>query len=59
VTKIRAGIFAVSWTEADGATAVHVEDFERGIVHSYATLPEGPFLRMEGPMRFISQRDDQ
>lgn len=59
VTKIRAGIFAVSWAEADGATVVHVEDFEHGIVHSYATLPDGPFLRMEGPMRIISQRDDQ
>lgn len=59
VTQIRAGVFAVSWVEADGATVVHVEDFERGVVHSYATLPGGPFLRMEGPMRFISQGDGQ
>ena len=58
-TLIRAGVFAVSWVEADRSTVVHVEDFERGVVHSYATLPNGSFLRMQGPMRFISQRDDQ
>ena len=58
-TLIRAGVFAVSWVEADGATVVHVEDFEHGVVHSYATLPNGPFLRMQGPMRFISQPDGQ
>jgi hypothetical protein len=58
-TLIRAGVFAVSWVEAGGATVVHVEDFERAVVHSYATLPNGSFLRMQGPMRFISQRDGQ
>ena len=48
VKTIRGGIFAVSWQEASGATIVHVEDFGRGFVHSHATLPNGPFLRMEG-----------
>lgn len=54
-TPIRAGIFAVSWVEAGGATVVHVEDFERGVVHSHATLSDGSFLRMQGPMRFVSE----
>ena len=58
-TPIRAGVFAVSSVEADGATVVHVEDFERAVVHSYATLPNGSFLQMQGPMHFISQRDGQ
>jgi hypothetical protein len=58
-TPIRAGVFAVSWVEADGATVVHVEDFERGVVHSYATLPNGSFLRMQGPIHFISERNGQ
>jgi hypothetical protein len=44
----------VSWVEASGATVVHVEDFARGVVHSYATLPDGSFLRMQGPIRLIS-----
>jgi hypothetical protein len=55
VSPIRAGAFAVSWVEASGATVVHVEDFARGVVHSYATLPDGSFLRMQGPIRLISQ----
>jgi hypothetical protein len=55
VSRIRAGAFAVSWVEASGATVVHVEDFARGVVHSYATLPDGSFLRMQGPIRLISE----
>ncbi len=55
VSQIRTGVFAVSWVEASGATVVHVEDFERGVVHSYATLPDGSFLRMQGPIRLISK----
>lgn len=55
VNPIRAGVFAVSWVEASGATVVHVEDFERGVVHSYATLPDGSFLRMQGPIHLISE----
>lgn len=59
VTPIRAGIFAVSWVETDGATVVHVEDFEHGVIHSHATLPDGSFLRMQGPIHFISEGDGQ
>jgi hypothetical protein len=55
VSRIRAGAFAVSWVEASGATVVHVEDFARGVVHSYATLPDSSFLRMQGPIRLISE----
>lgn len=63
-TQIRPGVFAVSWMEASGATVVHVEDFEHGVVHSWATLPDGAFLQMQGPMRIVSQEraaqgDDQ
>ncbi|WP_162232680.1 MoaF-related domain-containing protein [Sphingomonas sanxanigenens] len=54
-SRIRTGVFAVSWVEASGATVVHVEDFEHCIVHSYATLPDGSFLRMQGPIHLISR----
>lgn len=56
---IRPGVFAVSWVEASGATVVHVEDFERSIVHSHATLPDGTFLRMQGPIHLVSKGKDQ
>ncbi|WP_206929264.1 nuclear transport factor 2 family protein [Roseococcus thiosulfatophilus] len=42
------GIFAVSWREKDGATVTNVQDHDRGLVHSFATLPDGSFLRMSG-----------
>lgn len=42
------GLFAVSWQEQDGATVVNVQDHDRGRVHSFATLPDGRFLRMAG-----------
>jgi predicted SnoaL-like aldol condensation-catalyzing enzyme len=42
------GIFAVSWQEQDGATVTNVQDYDRGLVHSFATLPGGQFLRMTG-----------
>lgn len=44
------GIFAVSWQEKDGATVTNVQDHDRARVHSFATLPDGSFLRMTGSM---------
>ncbi len=48
VAPLGNGMFAVSWQENDGASVVNVQDYDRGVVHSYATLPGGRFLRMEG-----------
>ena len=42
--------FAVSWQEKDRATVVNIQDFDAGVVHSYATLPNGTFLRNKGIM---------
>ena len=43
-------LFAVSWQEKDGATVVNVQDYDRGLIHSYVTLPTGQFLRMTGTL---------
>lgn len=51
VVTLRPGIFLVSWHEASGATVVHIEDFVRMVVYSYATLPNGGFLKMQAPIR--------
>jgi predicted SnoaL-like aldol condensation-catalyzing enzyme len=53
VVPLDNGIFAVSWQEKDGATVTNVQDFDRGVVHSFATLPSGEFIRMSGPIRII------
>jgi predicted SnoaL-like aldol condensation-catalyzing enzyme len=48
VAPLGNGLFAVSWQEADGATVTNVQDHDRAVVHSFATLPNGQFLRMTG-----------
>lgn len=49
VVSLGNSLFAVSWQEKDGATVTNVQDYDRGVVHSFATLPDGRFLRMSGP----------
>lgn len=48
VVPLGNGMFAVSWQEKDGATVVNVQDYDRGLIYSCATLPGGQFLRMTG-----------
>jgi predicted SnoaL-like aldol condensation-catalyzing enzyme len=52
VVDLGNNLFAVSWQEADRATVVNVQDFDAGIVNSYATLPDGTLLRNRGQMTF-------
>jgi predicted SnoaL-like aldol condensation-catalyzing enzyme len=51
------GIFAVSWQEKDGATVTNVQDYDRGLVHSFATLPDGRFIRMTGSIAITRPSD--
>jgi predicted SnoaL-like aldol condensation-catalyzing enzyme len=50
-------IFAVSWQEKDGATVTNVQDHDRRLVHSFATLPDGRFLRMTGTFEITRTAD--
>lgn len=50
-------IFAVSWQEKEGASVTNVQDYDRGIVYSFATLPDGTFLRMTGTMAVTQPAD--
>jgi predicted SnoaL-like aldol condensation-catalyzing enzyme len=58
VVPIGNSIFAVSWQEASGATVTNVQDYDRSLVFSFATLPDGQFLRMRGTM-FITRPADR
>ena len=40
--------FLVSWKEQSGATVVNHQDFDTGYVYSFATLPDGTFLKNKG-----------
>lgn len=48
VTPIRPGVFLVCWQEANKTTVVHVEDFEKGIVHTNITERGGAFIHRSG-----------
>ena len=50
VVPLGNSLFAVSWQETDGATVTNVQDYDRNLVHSHATLPDGQFLRMTGTL---------
>ena len=57
VQPLSNGIFLVSWVEESGATVTNVQDFDRGIVHSFVTLPGGRFLRMVGSIEVTRPAD--
>lgn len=49
--EIRPQVFLTSWKEESGATITHLEDIERGQVHSRITLPDGTPLALTGTIR--------
>jgi hypothetical protein len=51
--QIRDQVFAVSWQEMDKMTVVHIEDFEKGIVNTHITAPDGGFFKMQGTLTKI------
>ncbi len=48
------GVFMVYWTEPDGSTVVHVEDFNQHIVYTNITLPDHTFLNYKGTFNALS-----
>jgi len=52
-TEIRPLVYLVHWQEADKMTVTHLEDFERGVVHSRitATATTGEFFALAGALR--------
>ena len=48
VVPLRNSLFLVSWQEKSGATVTNLQDYDRGLIHSHATLPDGAFMRMTG-----------
>jgi predicted SnoaL-like aldol condensation-catalyzing enzyme len=50
-------IFTISWQEKGGATVTNVQDHDRGLVHSFATLTDGRFLRMSGAFTITRPAD--
>lgn len=57
VVPLGNAMFAVSWQEQSGATVTNVQDYDRSLVFSFATLPGGEFLRMTGTMAITRPAD--
>lgn len=57
VVPLGNSLFAVSWQEQSGATVTNVQDYDRGLIHSHATLPDGQFLRMTGAFTITRPAD--
>lgn len=57
VVPLGNSMFAVSWQEKDGATVTNVQDYDRGLIHSHATLADGQFLRMSGTLAITRPAD--
>ncbi len=57
VVPLGNSLFAVSWQEESGATVTNVQDYDRRLVHSHATLPGGRFLRMTGTIAITRPAD--
>lgn len=48
--ELRPGLFLVTWTEANGTTVVHIEDFERGTIITNITGPDHSFNQLSGDL---------
>lgn len=57
VVPLGNSLFAVSWQEKDGATVTNVQDYDRCLIHSHATLPDARFLRMTGTFKVTRPAD--
>jgi predicted SnoaL-like aldol condensation-catalyzing enzyme len=57
VTSLGNSIFVVSWQEKDGATVMSVQDYDQGVIHSFATLPDARFFRMTGTFEITRPAD--
>lgn len=57
VVPLGNSIFVLSWQEKDGATVTNVQDYDRGLIYSCATLPGSQFLRMTGTFAITRTAD--
>jgi hypothetical protein len=54
ITRVRPGVFAMSWLEKSGNFIVQVQDHEKSIVHNYARLADGQLFCTQGTIRPVA-----
>jgi hypothetical protein len=55
-SELRPGLFVFSWHQADGASVVHMDDFEQGVIHIHLTNRDGSVWRAKGTLRRMASR---
>lgn len=53
VVPLGNSLFLVSWREQSGATVTNIQDYDRNVVHSCVTMPNGALLRLKGRIGII------
>ncbi len=51
--EIAPEVYMVTWSEPDGSTVTHIEDFAKSIVHTNITLPDHQFLNYTGTFKLV------
>lgn len=46
--EVRKNIFFLGWTENSGATVTHLEDYNRELLYTHITMPDGTFIVIKG-----------
>ena len=54
--RVGEGVYLISWQESDGATVVHLDDFENGRSDTFFTTSDLDFHRLEGTLEVIGSR---
>jgi hypothetical protein len=51
--QVRPQVYLVYWQEIDKMTLVHLEDFERGLIHTHITSPAADFYQFSGTLKQV------
>jgi hypothetical protein len=49
-TQLRPNVYMIYWKEKSGNTVTHVEDFEKQIIYTNITVPNGNFINLKGTL---------
>lgn len=54
MTRIRLGLYMLTWKEQNGNTVTQIQDYDNGIVYSNWTSPSGEFTHQTGTLKHLN-----
>ena len=55
LTKLRPNLYLATWKEKNGNTITQVQDYEKQVIYSNWTLPNGQFENVKGTIKPIEK----